>query len=176
MLRKSKVPSYCLHKASGQAVVRINGRDHYLGLYGTDESYAEYSRLIAEWRTSRQDSAVSAQAVSAITNPSLTISEVILKYRNFAKSYYSKNGEPSKEYFEMRFALKPVRELYGDTLSREFGPLKLQAVRQKMIDNDLSRGVINNRINRIKRFFKWAVAEEKAPCEKGLGSKVSNLL
>ncbi|WP_417847301.1 hypothetical protein [Thalassoglobus sp.] len=39
MPRKPKVPSYCLHKASGQAVVRINGRDHYLGLYGTDSAF-----------------------------------------------------------------------------------------------------------------------------------------
>lgn len=28
---------------------------------------------------------------------------------------------------------------------------------------DLSRGVINNRINRIKRIFKWAVSEELIP-------------
>jgi len=32
-----------------------------------------------------------------------------------------------------------------------------------MIDDDLSRGVINNRLNRIKRIPKWAVSEELAP-------------
>ena len=42
-----KVPSYCHHKASGRAVVRIDGRDHYLGQYGCDDSHAEYQRLIA---------------------------------------------------------------------------------------------------------------------------------
>ena len=30
--RKSTIPSYRLHKPSGQAVVTLNGRDHYLGL------------------------------------------------------------------------------------------------------------------------------------------------
>ena len=35
---KGKVPSYCLHKRSGRAVVRLNGKDHYLGEYGSPES------------------------------------------------------------------------------------------------------------------------------------------
>ena len=47
--RRSRVPGYGLHKASGQAVVRLNGRDHYLGKHGSDESHARYERLIAEW-------------------------------------------------------------------------------------------------------------------------------
>jgi integrase len=50
--------------------------------------------------------------------------------------------------------------LYGSLAAEDFGPLKLKAVRQKMIDADLSRGVINQRISRIVRMFKWAVEEE----------------
>ena len=46
--RPRKIPSYCRHKASGQAVVRIDGNDEYLGTYGTPESYEKYHRLIAE--------------------------------------------------------------------------------------------------------------------------------
>jgi len=125
MPRKPKVPSYCLHKASGRAVVRINGRDHYLGPYGTDESHAEYARLIDDWRVCRQNSMSLAESASAIPNSSLTISEVLIKYRDFAKSYYSKDGEAGKEYYEMGLALRPLRQLYGNTLAREFGPLKL---------------------------------------------------
>jgi hypothetical protein len=44
-----RTPSLCLHKASGQAVVRLDGKDHYLGKYGSPESEAEYNRLIGEW-------------------------------------------------------------------------------------------------------------------------------
>ena len=46
---KQKLPSYRLHKASGQAVVTLRGRDHYLGSYGSAESHTDYKRLIAEW-------------------------------------------------------------------------------------------------------------------------------
>jgi hypothetical protein len=41
--------SYRIHKPSGQAVVTLNGRDFYLGKYGSTESHTEYDRLIAEW-------------------------------------------------------------------------------------------------------------------------------
>ncbi len=51
MPRKAgKVPSYCRHRRSGQAVVRIDRVDHYLGPYGSPESHRLYERLIAEWR------------------------------------------------------------------------------------------------------------------------------
>lgn len=156
-------PSYCLHKASGRAVVRLNGRDHYLGVYGSDESHAEYQKLISLWRADSHRQSVITQGIANLPAPSLTISQLLLRYQQFAKTYYVNGDEPSKEYEEMGFALRPVRVLYGAALAREFGPLKLQAVRQHMIESDLSRGVINNRMNRIKRCFKWAVSQELIP-------------
>jgi integrase len=60
----------------------------------------------------------------------------------------------------MQEAIRPLRQLYGHTEAREFGPKSLKTVRQHMIEAGLSRGVINHRVNRIKRVFKWAVAEE----------------
>jgi integrase len=159
-----KVPSYCHHKASGRAVVRIDGRDHYLGPYGCDDSHAEYQRLIAQWRHSRhRQTTTASQAVFATTDPGLTVREVLVRYCEFARGYYSENGETTKEFVEMGYAVRPVRELYGNTMAGEFGPLALKAVRQHMMELDLSRGVINHRVNRIKRFFKWAVSEQLIP-------------
>lgn len=31
--QRERIPSYRLHKASGQAVVTLDGRDHYLGVH-----------------------------------------------------------------------------------------------------------------------------------------------
>lgn len=42
-------PKYRKHKASGQALVTIAGRDHYLGPWKSKASRAEYDRLIGEW-------------------------------------------------------------------------------------------------------------------------------
>ena len=48
-MSKRRIPSYRLHKPSGQAIVRLNGRMSYLGKHGTDASRQKYDRLIAEW-------------------------------------------------------------------------------------------------------------------------------
>ena len=42
----TRPPSYCLHKASGQAVVTIDRKDRYLGVHGTSESRLRYDQLI----------------------------------------------------------------------------------------------------------------------------------
>ncbi len=42
-------PKYSHHKASGQAVVKLNGVDHYLGPWKSKASIAEYDRLTGEW-------------------------------------------------------------------------------------------------------------------------------
>jgi hypothetical protein len=41
-------PKYRHFKPRDLAVVRINGRDHYLGQYGSPASREAYARLIAE--------------------------------------------------------------------------------------------------------------------------------
>jgi hypothetical protein len=39
-------PKYRRHRASGQAVVTLSAKVHYLGPYGSKASKAEYDRLI----------------------------------------------------------------------------------------------------------------------------------
>jgi integrase len=154
-----RTPSYCLHKASGQAVVRIDGKDHYLGRYGSPESKAEYDRLIGEWllggrQTPRRDEP-----------PSLSVSQLLLRYWQFAEQHYRdpQDGTPSRELDNLKDALRPLRKLYGHTPACDFGPLALRAVREAMIRAGLCRNVINCRVNRIRRVFKWAVSVELLP-------------
>jgi integrase len=162
--KPGKVPSYGRHRASGRAVVRIDGKDLYLGAYGSPESHEAYERLIAEWRVRQAEAHRTGGASAAVVTSRLTINALILAYLRFAQGYYVKDGKPTQELADMKYALRPLRKLYGRTLVRDFGPLALKAVREHMIkDEDLSRGVINHRINRIRRVFRWAVSEELAP-------------
>ena len=48
-LRHNAVPSYRLHKQSGQAIVTLSGRYFLLGPINSAASRREYSRLIGEW-------------------------------------------------------------------------------------------------------------------------------
>ena len=57
-----------------------------------------------------------------------------------------------------------MRLLFGDVAGCEFGPRKLKAMQTHMIEvQDLSRKEINKRVNRIRRFYRWAIAEELVP-------------
>jgi integrase len=156
--RALRTPAYCLHKASRQAVVRIDGDDHYLGKYGTAESEAEYDRLIAEWLGNGRHLAASA-AVDG-----LTVVELILKYWNWAECYYrDQHGEPGLELDNVRSALKPLRRLYGHTKAATFGALALRAIQEDLAKSGLCRRVVNARVNRVRRVFKWAVSFEVIP-------------
>jgi hypothetical protein len=44
----NRTPSNCHHTGSGQTVVRIDGKDHYLGKFDSEESRKEYDRLISK--------------------------------------------------------------------------------------------------------------------------------
>ena len=46
---RTGIPSYCHHRASGQAVVRLSGKDFYLGPWNTPQSRAEYDWVVNEW-------------------------------------------------------------------------------------------------------------------------------
>lgn len=163
--KPGKIPSYSRHKHSGQAVVRLDGQDRYLGPYGSEESYERYQRAINEWRVNRTALAVAADAKPAPQRPSgnLTVEQVLGLFWLFAQGYYVKEGTPTKELASFKYAMKPVRRLYASLPARDFGPLALKAVRQSMVDADLCRNQVNSRIGRIKRIFKWAVSEELVP-------------
>jgi len=154
---RQSVPSYRLHKPSGQARTIIDGRHIYLGKFNSPESRQQYARLIAELS---QPSPGEQTANPHRTTLLLLVSEVLVKYLEFAEDYYDANGTPGKEFRAMVDAVAPVNNFYGDSLADEFGPLKLKAIRQHLIDCDLCRTEINKRIGRIKRVFKWAVSEE----------------
>jgi integrase len=161
-------PKYRHFKPKNLGVVRINGRDIYLGKYNSPESLEKYGRVLAEWRATGSPPATgkagSAAALRDAEPDALTISELILRFWKHAERHYRHaDGTPTDELRNFRSSLKPLRQLYGSTPAKDFGSLKLQAVRQHMIDAGLSRGVINQRIGRIAHMFKWAAANELVP-------------
>lgn len=160
-----KLPSYRLHKRSGQAVVTLNGRDIYLGRHGTAESKTEYDRLIAEWLTQQRSATPIDSNLSCDTEAasSFTVDELLLAYWDFAVGYYVKDGRPTGEQANIKDALRPLAALYGPTTACDFGPRRLETVRAAMVQQGLSRKVVNARVNRVRRMFKWATSRELIP-------------
>jgi hypothetical protein len=50
-------------------VVRLEGRDHYLGPYDSPESHAEYRRLVAEWLADEKAISPTQPGVEAVSPP-----------------------------------------------------------------------------------------------------------
>jgi len=153
-----RVPKYRHHKAKGLAVVTFAGRDYYLGEYNSPASHEAYRRMVAEY-------VQTGIAPGQQPQTTITVVEVLAAYRRFAKQYYRKGGKRTREYEKILEAVRFVQPLYGRALATDFGPLALKAVRQTMIDAGQSRKYINKNIERVRRIFKWAAAEELIPSD-----------
>jgi hypothetical protein len=86
---KVSLPKYQRHRASGQAVVTLYGRDFYLGPYGTKASKVEYDRLVGEWIAAGRPSRPPSQTSD------ITVVELAAAYRKYARGYYQKDGKPT---------------------------------------------------------------------------------
>jgi integrase len=176
-----RIPKLGQH-ATGQAVVRIDGKDHYCGKFNSPEAWELYTRLISEWMHRKKFAPSQSKEIPPSDDfNTLTVNELILSYFSFSEKYYANSpGELDK----IRLALKPLRAIYGKKLVSEFGPKALKHVRETMtyertrtrIQTDslgnktkiqkpttLSQRTINQRINIITRMFAWATEEELIP-------------
>lgn len=143
------VPKYTLHKATGQARVRIDGRDVYLGVFGSQASHERYSDEIAKWHRSV------GQALHNVSIASLT-----RIYLQHCKTYYRKDGKPTSEVNCIRTALRHLNRKYRNLPAQKFDSLKLEAVRETMISQGYVRTSINLHISRLRAMFKWGAKQK----------------
>lgn len=176
-------PKYGRHKASGQAVVYVNGSEVYLGKYGSPKSHEKYREFLADWRSAQAEAfeshaAEAAEEMLAKTlHPAalrrkrreggvVTIDELIFVYRRHARSYYVKNGQVTREAELIVEVTTLLGKKHGDDPADKFGPLDLDNLRDDFItEKDWSRKVINKQVGRLIRMFKWAVGKELCAAE-----------
>jgi len=159
--RRKPTPSSLPHKQSGRArAVRTDqtGTRHFrmlAGAYDSPESRSAFARLQLELE-GRPHSA------STLESPRQSVNDILLAFLDHAERYYrTPDGQMTSEVGEVRWSIKPVREVYGYTRAAEFGPRALATVRQHMMGLGWCRSLINWRIDRVKRAFKWAAASEE---------------
>lgn len=157
-VKRNPVPSYLFHKRSGRARAVWTdpaGQRHdrlLPGLYDSEESKKAFALLQLE---------VAASPIATSNTNGITVNEVMLAFMTWAPTHYrTADGRETSEVAELKWSVKFVRELYGERSAADFGPLALKAVREKMIQTGWCRSLINKRIDRVKRAFKWCVGEE----------------
>lgn len=178
-------PKYRLHKSTKQAVVSFFGETLYIGPYGSRRSHQRYQELLKEWEKRRHQERPVARLedfddacktdpekiVASITTTTLrekvitgvpvSINELVLVYRRHTRQYYRKNGDITREAGAIDDVLRVLRRHHGTSFAKDFGPLALDELREKMIDEmDWSRSYLNKQVNRLRGMFKWAASKE----------------
>jgi hypothetical protein len=158
-MSSKRVPKYRHHKPSGQAVVTLDGHDHYLGRHGTEASKQEYDRLIAEWLASGRRLPRGGDRLDG-----LSVNELLLAYVQFAELYYRHpDGRPTTEVRNIKQGLRPLKQLYGHTIAAAFDSLALETLREQMARDGRCRNRINKDVARIKRLFRWGTGKKLIP-------------
>ncbi|MCK4658707.1 MAG: hypothetical protein KAV82_04220 [Phycisphaerae bacterium] len=137
--RSARIPKYRLPKPFSLVVVRLNGRDIYLGQHGTEESRQRYEQVIAEWLSNHRQLAERRELLDSPR--ALSVGELVIAYLEHAESYYVKNGHPTGEFENIKDAVRQLSRLYGKMLVADFGLPELKAVRRAMIQARLCRNV-----------------------------------
>jgi integrase len=150
---RNPIPTARCHKGSAVVDVYQGGkrRTVTLGPWGSVQADKEFARMLAE-----------RNGPAAGNDP--TIAEIFLAFLKHAEAHYRQpDGTTSPEVDEFKALSKFTRELYAHTAAREFGPLALKTLREALVGRGLCRRIVNQRIGRLKRVFKWAASEELLP-------------
>jgi integrase len=154
-----KPPKYTHHIPSGQARVRHRGKDYYLGLHGSPESYQKYAEFLARLNAGELASKPEKAQAPPVAR-TLILAELIERFDVHCEAYYRHDGEPTGEHITFRAALRPILSLFSALPVVDFSPKRLIAVRDEMIRLGWSRRHINASVRRIRQMFRWAVAQE----------------
>ena len=95
-MSSKRTPSYRLHRQSGRAVVTLNGRDIYLGKYGSAASKKKYKQLLAEWTAG-------GAKISHGLESRATIAMLAADYLTHCEEYYPDTSNSEK--VQIRLAL-----------------------------------------------------------------------
>src|SRR5262249_2553558 len=116
----------------------------------------KYDKLMAEWWA--------WGCRHKPTHAGITINELIHRFRDHVEQHYRRpDGTATQEVSEFQYSLRPVRKLYGTTPAAAFDQIALKVVRKVFIDAGNCRSVVNRRVGRIRRMFKWAAGEKLVP-------------
>lgn len=157
---KNQFPTATHHKASGQARVRVGGKDIYLGRWGSKEAREAYARLIGEVEVTGTAEAAH-RAVSNVKGT--TVADISLLWLDHAELTYRKNGTLTSHVGTFKTVIRCLRELYGTLPAATFGPLALEVVRSRFVKLGLSRRVANRYTGHVRKIFRWAASRELIP-------------
>ncbi len=174
------VPARYLHKPTGQDAVVVRDADGkrrtvYLGEHGSPQAARRYREVLAEHLADKPVATLRAKRKQPRSEWPV-VGQLCASYLLFAGRYYvDENGKPTGEVVHATYAFQMLLELHRDTPTDRVTIRDLLHARQALVDwrdkrkhgrqapNGLSRRTINDRMQRIKRLFRWGVEQGLVP-------------
>lgn len=150
--KKIDAPSYRYH-ISGQAVVTFDGKNYYLGPHDSPESKARYYALLNEYHANGMQMPEHRDTQPAV----ITVRVVTAEYREYAVKRYA---NAPKEIHRISGVCDLLEMEHGDVPANEFGPRRLEQVRETFIATGNCRTYVNRLVCCVKRVFRHAISRE----------------
>ena len=150
-----RIPKLCRHRGSGQGYVTdpLTGKEVYLGAYGSAACRQAYERWVVAFLRRAQE----AEGRPGAAGPS--VAELWERYLDHAERYYRKHGETTSELRNLARAAAYCERMCPEIPAEDLTPTRLKEVRAAMVSDDLCRATVNHYVRRIRRCWRWGVAE-----------------
>ena len=155
MGQKMKIPKLCHRKDRDLAFIYDGEKKVYFGKWGAPETIQRYADYVDALINGVDSIVGEARRV-------VTIADLAARFLEDKKNYYvNVYGEQTGQLQRLQTALQYPLRMFADIPVDEFGPLKLQLVRQQMLDSGrFAREYINTLVNCIRHVFKYGVEQE----------------
>jgi integrase len=166
-----RLPLPRLHRPSGQARLRIAGKEFWLGRFGSPEAQAAYDRLVGEYLANGRKPPATPPPATApppvdVAPGEATVTVLVAEFWDWAQAHYRKpDGTPTREADNFRPVLRRLRLGYGTLPVTAFGPARLLEFRDRLVAAGLARRTINAMVRRVRQVFRWGVSRELVPVE-----------
>lgn len=163
---RSEQPGYQYH-TRGQAKVKLGPKVFYLGKHGTPESYARYYSLLAEYNANGKvppSKDVEPEEPVHMSQEVILVKHISADFRARKLPFQEANAANHCKYKNL---CQLLDDRHGDEPASEFGPLKLEALRDLMVSKGIgknpkpnSRKYANAQIKKVIEIITHGVARQ----------------
>ena len=164
-------PKLCRNKCRNFAYVTVNGKQIYLGKWGTDEAQAAYERFLLNWIKTNRENQPQNQPQPKDPRGGFTVTEMAVAYVAEYRKRPVKNRSDLKTFIRIanrladvfpnyeadRFSVRDLETLRDSFQNEEFTRMGKQQKR--------SRTYLNKLISRTKTIFSWGSSKEMVSAE-----------
>ncbi len=148
--KRGEVPQIRQHKPSGRAYVYAHGRTVYLGPWDSPESRTAYRDFLSRWDGPKPPGEAPQLAGK------VRVYDFVAAFTDWAATHYRRaDGTQTTEYNGVKFALTFLIADHGNRFVDDFGARDLRAMLSNWKASGQVRHTINQRLERIKRAFRW---------------------